>query len=331
MTTEDEAELERGAAAGDAASRFALGTTLLTGERAARDGHRGISLIRAAAEQDHPGALERQALFSVMGIEGPPDWERALDLLQRAAEIGSRRAAAQLSLLGSLEGAEASADGWAGLRRRIKVDRLFEVGEKRVISETPRVRAIDGFLAPQLCEWLISVSRGRLSPATIFDKEAGTLRQDPARSNSSVEYQLIDMDLVIELVRTRISVATRLPLPLFETSQVLHYSVGQAFHPHFDFLDPANSAYDEQFARLGQRIATFLIYLSDDFEGGETAFPSAGLNYRGAAGDALFFANVDQAGNPDRLTLHAGMPPTSGEKWIFSQWIRNRPPAPMQP
>ena len=80
-------------------------------------------------------------------------------------------------------------------------------------------------------------------------------------------------------------------------------------------------------ARRGQRIATFLIYLNDDFEGGETQFPKAGIAHRGSTGDALFFANITPEGAPDPLTLHAGTPPTKGEKWIFSQWIRDRSPA----
>jgi hypothetical protein len=36
------------------------------------------------------------------------------------------------------------------------------------------------------------------------------------------------------------------------------------------------------------------------------------------------FANVDAAGAVDPLSLHAGEPTTAGEKWVFSQWIRDR-------
>lgn len=71
-------------------------------------------------------------------------------------------------------------------------------------------------------------------------------------------------------------------------------------------------------------MATFLIYLNSDFEGGETDFPELNLSYRGAPGDALQFANVDASGAPDVRTLHAGRPTRSGEKWLFSQWVRAR-------
>jgi prolyl 4-hydroxylase len=37
------------------------------------------------------------------------------------------------------------------------------------------------------------------------------------------------------------------------------------------------------------------------------------------------FSNLDPAGRPEPASLHAGLPPTRGEKWIFSQWVRDRP------
>ena len=74
-------------------------------------------------------------------------------------------------------------------------------------------------------------------------------------------------------------------------------------------------------------MGTFLVFLNEDFEGGETEFPKAGIAFRGRTGDGLFFANVTRDGRPDPLTLHAGRPPTRGEKWILSQWIRERPPS----
>jgi|tagenome__1003787_1003787.scaffolds.fasta_scaffold20988880_6 hypothetical protein len=45
---------------------------------------------------------------------------------------------------------------------------------------------------------------------------------------------------------------------------------------------------------------------------------------------AIFWANLDMEGHPHPLTLHAGLPPTSGEKRILSQWIRDRV-APQRP
>ena len=71
--------------------------------------------------------------------------------------------------------------------------------------------------------------------------------------------------------------------------------------------------------------AGVLIYLNDDCEGGDTEFPQLGIRHRGAAGDALIFFSADASGRPDPRTVHAGRPPTAGEKWVLSQFVRNRP------
>jgi hypothetical protein len=135
-----------------------------------------------------------------------------------------------------------------------------------------------------------------------------------------------ELDLVTEIIRARISSSLRLPLQRFEVSQVLHYEPGQEFKPHHDYFDPSAEGFQQEIAQRGQRVATFLIYLNDEFDGGKTQFPSLGFSYRGELGDAIAFFSVGPDGRPDPLTLHAGLPPTSGEKWIFSQWIRDRIP-----
>ncbi|HEU0134522.1 MAG TPA: 2OG-Fe(II) oxygenase, partial [Allosphingosinicella sp.] len=84
------------------------------------------------------------------------------------------------------------------------------------------------------------------------------------------------------------------------------------YKPHMDALP----------AEPNQRILTALLYLSEDYEGGETSFPRTGLSYRGAAGDALIFSNVGADGRADPLALHAGLPVTRGTKYLASRWIR---------
>jgi prolyl 4-hydroxylase len=38
----------------------------------------------------------------------------------------------------------------------------------------------------------------------------------------------------------------------------------------------------------------------------------------------MYFINALPDGQPDLRTVHAGRAPTRGEKWIFSQFIRDR-------
>ena len=97
-----------------------------------------------------------------------------------------------------------------------------------------------------------------------------------------------------------------------EPLQVLRYRSGGEYKPHMDAIR----------AEPNQRILTVLVYLSDDYEGGETQFPRTGLSFRGRTGDALLFRNADSDGRPDPLTLHAGLPVTRGTKYLASRWIR---------
>jgi len=326
-------ELAMLAASGNADAQFELGITLLSGQNAEIDAYRAITMLEAASAQGHPNATHQLAVLESMGAGRMQNWERALDFLQLAAEQGSVSARAQLLLLSDnsqdpLLPAETGPDHWRELRARINIRERLQVGNRRILSDAPWIRVFEGFATPAECRWVISAARNRLKPATVFVGETGELTQNRARTNSAIEFQVTDMDVVIETLRARVSEATKLPLPFFEPTQVLHYSVGQQFSAHHDYLDPQNSALHGQIARLGQRIATVLIYLDEDYEGGETSFPAIGLNYRGRTGDALLLANVSRQGQVDPLTLHAGLPPTSGEKWIFSQWIRGRVPGP---
>jgi prolyl 4-hydroxylase len=324
-------ELEARAEAGEPDAQFALARSLLSDPQATQDHfYRAVELVDAASSASFGEATEMRALFEATGAGRIQSGDSAFDTLQLAAQQGSVRAGQQLLALAHREAvtqlAEApDSDFWAEIRNAISVERLMHHGERRSLCDSPRIRVIDGFASPSECAWLIERARSRLKAALVFDRQ-GNQVADQSRTNKGAEFQLPDMDVVLEVIRARISAATRIPVPVFEQTQVLHYEVGQEFKRHLDFLEPGNPKHQEQLRSHGQRIATFLIYLNEDFEGGETEFSQVGIRYRGKTGDALFWANVDNAGKPEPLTLHAGLPPSSGEKWILSQWIRDRAP-----
>jgi hypothetical protein len=295
----------------DPEGQYALGTGLLARPDSRQSFAQGAALIEAAAAQGHAEATCLLATMEAIGAGRQQDWSRAFDQLRRAAELGSDQAAGQLRLL--------ARDG-----ARPEIAALLRVPERRALSERPRLRVFDGFATTAECRWVMTRFRPRLGPALVWDEASGLGKVDPSRTSRAVELWLTEMDVVTEVLRARIAAATGLPEAIFEVPQVMHYSVGQEFHRHHDYLDPEGLAVEV--AQRGQRIGTFLIYLNDDFEGGETEFPDAGLSYRGRTGDALFFANVLPDGRPDPLSIHAGRPPTRGEKWILSQWIRDRVP-----
>jgi hypothetical protein len=308
-----------------AAAKYEVAVQMMCGRDSSALIGRWLAMVEEASDEGHAPAYEMRSVFEAMGVARPQNWERAFDLLLKAAQQGSAAAQRQLLVLARTEPPAPETDDdsfWARTRAAISLAALLAHPERVSLCDSPRIRAIAGFTTPAECAWLRDRARGRLQPATIIDA-AGRQTTDPGRSNSGAEFLVQDMDLVIEVVRTRISAATRIPIPVFEPTQVLHYNPGEEFKPHHDFLDPANPAHGGQLAN-GQRIATFLIYLNEEFEGGQTQFPDVGVEFRGKTGDAIFWANVDMEGRPDRLTRHAGLAPTRGEKWVLSQWIRDR-------
>ncbi len=130
---------------------------------------------------------------------------------------------------------------------------------------------------------------------------------------------------MLVLVQMRMAACVGLPFRHFEALTVLHYDIGEQITEHFDFIDPNVPNYAQQVQERGQRMVTFLVYLNDDYVGGETEFPRLGISHRGRCGDSLFFVNAFADGRPDTRMLHAGRPTSRGEKWIVSQFIKNCP------
>jgi uncharacterized Zn finger protein len=97
-----------------------------------------------------------------------------------------------------------------------------------------------------------------------------------------------------------------------EDISVIKYEEGGFYKEHTD----ANFKF--------HRLYTVIIYLNDDYEGGETEFTRINKKYKLKKGDALFFNNYDSLGNISRLALHCGNKVISGVKYIANVWINNK-------
>jgi predicted 2-oxoglutarate/Fe(II)-dependent dioxygenase YbiX len=158
----------------------------------------------------------------------------------------------------------------------------------------------------------------------MYDGATKTENVDPHRTCSDFQFDILNTDLVVQLVRERIAALTKLPTVAMEPPRIFHYALGQDIKAHYDRCNDAVAGYGESGYR-GDRIVTFLLYLNDDYDGGELSFPRTGFQCKGAKGDAIYFAHVDASGKPEPLSLHAGLAITRGEKWVMSQWIHDRP------
>jgi predicted 2-oxoglutarate/Fe(II)-dependent dioxygenase YbiX len=302
-------ELKQRAEGGDIRAQAEWGARLLVGREAPYAPQEGLRLIERALSAEDTYALQFAAVLAALGYGRRQDWGEALGLVKRAAALGDAKARAQLAILG---------DGF-------DVGAWTRAAAATAHSTSPRVATAPGFIPRQWCAWFIEKARPQLSAARVKNPVEGGANTDSYRSNSGMGLSVIDTDLVTQLVHARIAATLGVDVMHQEPTNILHYKPGEQYLPHFDFVDPGVAHFQREVMQIGQRVATFLIYLNDDYEGGETAFPRLNWRFKGMAGDALMFWNVDADGRPDPKTLHAGTPPTCGEKWLFSKWVRERP------
>jgi prolyl 4-hydroxylase len=319
------ARLRAVAEAGDTEAKAALGRKLASSPDISRRGE-GVTWTKEAAEEGSGAATHLLAAMAACGVGLKQDWRAAFDHLQRSAELGFELAREELALLANAPltpGARLDPGLWKRLRGAINL-RFWQPALGKAVFTSPRISIAEAFAPPAICDWLIERSRGRLKRAEITDPESGLGAYADARTNSSAGFKLGESDIILHLLRARIGALIGAPVSTMEGATVLHYDVGEEFSRHHDFLDIRAPGHQKQVAKIGQRVLTFLLYLNDDFDGGETEFPALNWRYKGRKGDALFFWNVDPKGAPDFATMHAGLPPTNGGKWLLSQWVRGR-------
>ena len=319
------AKLQRQAAAGDASATARLGLAYLTANGVPGNPDLGTELVDEAADAGDPQGAALAATVRATSLWRERDWPQALDYLAMAAKGGHYPSQDALRILAAVPGtAPCNSDVWEELRAQVDLQQWLTLPPVETLRESPAIRSIAQFIPVAACNWLVEQVRGRLGRSTIYDKRTGGSIVDERRINSQSDLGIDNMGLLTFLIRARIAALLGRPDEAMEIPKVLHYAPGETFAPHYDYLTPDEPAYAMELAQRGQRAETFLIYLNDDYEGGETNFTDLGLSHRGAKGDALWFGNLDESGQPDPDTRHAGLPPTSGEKWLFSQWIREK-------
>jgi prolyl 4-hydroxylase len=319
---------------GDVEAMTRLGKRLLVAFNAPDLPEEGAGLITRAANMGGPEAAAQLAVLSAIGMFLEQSWEAAFAALTVAAEGGWHAAQQQLRILAAdrelasrdLGAREVAPALWGQLAAAVDLREWHTPLPGATLSESPLVRHFPGFASAAVCEWLIDKTRGRLVRAPVYSQASRKERISETRTNTWAMFNVLDADLVSVLVQVKMSAHTGVPFRHLEPLSVLHYAVGEQITEHFDFVDPEQTPnYDQELAENGQRILTFLVYLNDDYAGGKTEMPKLGISHKGQKGEGFFLVNSLPNGDPDRRTLHTGRPPTSGEKWIVSQFMRNRP------
>jgi prolyl 4-hydroxylase len=314
-------QLKSGANAGNLAAMAALGRHLLSNASTSHaDLDEARRLLAPAADTGNAEAAFLVSRLIGMDAGTADGWVRALNYLTRSAAAGYPVAQVELAFLaGRPEVVEAVANGqsiapgvWAKLHGEVDPQIwTAQVPPVGVVSSAPYIAVAENFVSHDICDWLVHAARNSLGPSTSYDRAN-------QRSVASHKVATPELDMVVTSVILRIAALTGVPINGKEGASVLRYQPGEQFEPHYDFLDPRlTPSLAQDIRNSGQRVITFIIYLSEDFDGGETYFPKVGYRFKGRKGDAVLFRNVDAAGEPDYAALHAGLAPTRGEKWAF--------------
>uniref|UniRef100_A0A0P5RN90 procollagen-proline 4-dioxygenase n=1 Tax=Daphnia magna TaxID=35525 RepID=A0A0P5RN90_9CRUS len=187
-----------------------------------------------------------------------------------------------------------------------------------------------GFLKPLLViyhevisdEEIATVKRmaqPRFKRATIRNPKTGELEHANYRISKSAWLKTEEHEHIFKVTR-RVGDITGLDMATAEDLQVVNYGIGGHYDPHYDYArgDRLNA-----FKELGwgNRIATWLFYMSDVEAGGATVFPTVGAALWPRKGSAAFWYNLHPNGDGNELTRHAACPVLTGSKWVSNKWI----------
>lgn len=201
----------------------------------------------------------------------------------------------------------------------------FKEPESTIIHLTePVVKSRTAVLTPFQCDYLIAMSVALMQPSKVVDADIADSKKQGYRTSDGAVFLPHSLDRPLIRILNSINHAAGIQPENGEFLALLRYQPGQEYYPHHDYLQEDAADYSKVKA-CGQRCATVLTYLNDDYTGGETNFPTLNISYKGKTGDSLYFTNTDEDGAPIPASLHAGRTIISGEKWLATLWIREKP------
>ncbi|MGJ7510881.1 2OG-Fe(II) oxygenase [Variovorax sp. GT1P44] len=201
----------------------------------------------------------------------------------------------------------------------------IDVGDRRVqVLQTmrhPRVIVFGDLVSDEECEALIAAARLRLARSLTVETQTGGEALNVDRTSDGMFFERGENPVVARLER-RLATLLQWPLEFGEGLQILRYSPGAQYRPHYDYFDPGEPGTPTILRRGGQRVATLVMYLQEPEQGGGTTFPDVGLEVAPKRGTGVFFS-YDRP-DPATRTLHGGAPVLAGEKWVATKWLRER-------
>ena len=181
-----------------------------------------------------------------------------------------------------------------------------------------KVYEFDNILTNDECNMIIDMAKPNIKKSTVMSK-------NPNHSGRTSSHVFLKTNHnLLEKIDNIVYSYLKIPIEHYEELQVVNYKSTQKYNAHYDACDPSDEICKKDTERMGSlRYATFIIYLNDNFTGGETEFPKHNFKAKPKTGKAVLFFNLNNHNTNRRdNSFHGGLPPTVGEKWMCNKWIR---------
>ncbi|KAL4239982.1 Prolyl 4-hydroxylase subunit alpha-3 [Mactra antiquata] len=191
---------------------------------------------------------------------------------------------------------------------------LIQPIKREIISREPFIVVYHDFISTNRMMSLRQVAFPQLERSTVLKKDSRA--HVSRRTSKSMFIEHDNKDGLF--LSNAIEAVTSLRSAAYEKVQVANYGIGGLYDCHYDYY-PAHY-YDNDI--FDNRMATFMLYMSDVGDGGGTAFPDIPEVVFPKMGSAVFWYNMHPNNTVNEDTLHCACPPLFGDKWVANVWIK---------
>ena len=185
----------------------------------------------------------------------------------------------------------------------------------RIENNFLELYTIDNFITHDECDevinCMINFTSSRVTDPNDFLK---------SRTSSTCAFK---SSTLLHDISDRISKTINIENYKSEYFQGLKYEIGQEYKHHVDFFHEESKYEIIHLNRGGQRTWTFMIYLSDVEEGGDTDFININVSFKPKKGMAVIWNNlINNYTTGNEYSKHGSIPVIKGVKYVVTKWFR---------
>ena len=193
---------------------------------------------------------------------------------------------------------------------------IINMAEGKIYCERPLIVVFENAVSDHICDEIIEKHKiDGMNPNSGHQSR----QESYAQVTEEVENRGISLGMDpyhYHIISTAIVNNIGIPYSYIEAIDIYNYKEGQYLDLHHDYpYDPKQINY---YSHGGDRTGTGILYLNDDFEGGETDFPKLNVTIKPKKGSLLYFNQGYDDEETNWSTIHESTQITKGVKWIAS-------------